>query len=129
MPGGDGTGPNGLGPMTGRALGFCAGYSVPGFANPVIGRGGFGGFGGFGGRGRGRGYRNMYWATGLPGWARYNTGAYYPNTPYVPPTFIPGQEAETLKNQAKYMQDNLNALNDRIQELEKLEAEKGKPEK
>ncbi|MCK4238634.1 MAG: DUF5320 domain-containing protein, partial [Candidatus Lokiarchaeota archaeon] len=28
MPGGDRTGPGGLGPMTGRALGYCAGYST-----------------------------------------------------------------------------------------------------
>jgi len=38
MPGGDGTGPAGLGPMTGRAAGYCAGYPVPGFMNPVPGR-------------------------------------------------------------------------------------------
>lgn len=25
MPGGDGTGPAGLGPMTGRGMGYCAG--------------------------------------------------------------------------------------------------------
>ena len=37
MPWGDGTGPTGLGPMTGRAAGFCAGYGVPGYANPVAG--------------------------------------------------------------------------------------------
>ena len=41
MPAGDGTGPAGLGPMTGRAAGFCAGYPVPGYMNPVLGRGGF----------------------------------------------------------------------------------------
>jgi len=35
MPRGDGTGPAGLGPMTGRAAGFCAGYPVPGYMNPV----------------------------------------------------------------------------------------------
>ena len=34
MPGGDGTGPWGLGPMTGRGAGFCAGFNVPGFMNP-----------------------------------------------------------------------------------------------
>ena len=39
MPWGDGTGPLGLGPMTGRAAGFCAGYPVPGFMNPIPGRG------------------------------------------------------------------------------------------
>ena len=41
MPFGDGTGPVGLGPMTGRAAGFCAGYPVPGYMNPAIGRAGF----------------------------------------------------------------------------------------
>jgi hypothetical protein len=35
MPRGDGTGPAGLGPMTGRAAGFCVGYPVPGYMNPV----------------------------------------------------------------------------------------------
>jgi len=38
MPRGDGTGPAGLGPMTGRAAGYCAGYGVPGFMNPNGGR-------------------------------------------------------------------------------------------
>jgi hypothetical protein len=35
MPRGDGTGPGGLGPMTGRAAGFCAGYPAPIYMNPV----------------------------------------------------------------------------------------------
>jgi len=34
MPRGDGTGPAGMGPMTGRAAGYCAGNSGPGFTNP-----------------------------------------------------------------------------------------------
>jgi hypothetical protein len=38
MPRGDGTGPAGMGPMTGRAAGYCAGYTVPGFMNPYGGR-------------------------------------------------------------------------------------------
>ena len=41
MPLGNGTGPAGMGPMTGRAAGFCAGYPVPGYMNPVAGRVGF----------------------------------------------------------------------------------------
>ncbi|AEA47877.1 DUF5320 domain-containing protein [Archaeoglobus veneficus] len=36
MPGGDGTGPWGLGPRTGRAAGLCAGYRMPGFANRFV---------------------------------------------------------------------------------------------
>jgi len=39
MPGGDRTGPMGMGPMTGRAAGYCAGFGVPGFMSPVPGRG------------------------------------------------------------------------------------------
>jgi hypothetical protein len=39
MPAGDGTGPLGFGPMTGRAAGYCAGYPVPGYMNPIAGRG------------------------------------------------------------------------------------------
>lgn len=73
MPAGNGTGPMGQGPMTGRGAEFCAGSGVPGYAN----RPGLGGFfwrfrpfgffnfsgrrlapvAGFGrGRGRGRGF-------------------------------------------------------------------------
>jgi len=35
MPRGNGTGPMGAGPMTGRAAGYCAGFATPGFANFV----------------------------------------------------------------------------------------------
>ena len=38
MPFGNGTGPAGMGPMTGRAAGYCAGYPVPGYMNPYVGR-------------------------------------------------------------------------------------------
>ena len=126
MPGGDGTGPAGFGPMTGHAAGYCAGYSAPGFANPIGGRGFFGrGGGGFGGRGRG--YRNIYYATGLPGWSRYPWGG-VANIPCS--TFnsqmTSEQEIELLKNQAKYMQEDINNVNERIKELESNPAGKEK---
>lgn len=128
MPRGDGTGPNGLGQMTGRAMGYCAGYSLPGFSNGGFGRG-LGRFGGGsrGGRGGGRGigFRNRYYANGPAGF----TGAYYPNVPIMPQNITAEQEAGALKNQATLMQDDLNALNQRIQELEKLEAEKERSKK
>jgi len=66
MPFGDGTGPRGMGPMTGRGAGYCAGFGQPGFTNPVSRRGRFG----FG-LGRGRRY-------GYPYAGRYGLG-----TPYV----------------------------------------------
>jgi len=36
MPRRDGTGPMGLGPMTGRGLGFCNGFSTSGFTNSFV---------------------------------------------------------------------------------------------
>lgn len=37
MPRGDRTGPAGLGPLTGRAAGYCAGHYVPGFLDGRVG--------------------------------------------------------------------------------------------
>ncbi len=36
MPFGNGTGPQGMGPMTGRGAGYCSGFNQPGFANPTL---------------------------------------------------------------------------------------------
>ena len=58
MPFGDGTGPRGMGSMTGRGLGYCTGFGRPGFASTTLRRDWFGfnrGFGRSVGRGRGRG--------------------------------------------------------------------------
>lgn len=51
MPGGDRTGPLGQGPLTGRRMGFCAGFNTAGFMNPKFGRGFGRGFGAGFGRG------------------------------------------------------------------------------
>jgi hypothetical protein len=142
MPGGDRTGPAGMGPMTGRAAGFCAGYPVPGYMNPVGGRG-YGGWGrGF--RGGGWGRRNWYYATGLTGWQRagYGMPAWggYVNPTYggavnpyayggaVSPYAYGGapsatgltaqQELDGLKGQAEYLEDALDGVKKRIEELE-----------
>ena len=51
MPRGDKTGPNGMGQITGRGMGYCNGYNSPGYTNPNFGREFRGGCGrGFGGR-------------------------------------------------------------------------------
>ncbi len=56
MPGGDRTGPMGMGPMTGRGAGDCSDVPTAGNANNVPGRGFARGRGGRGfGRGLGRG--------------------------------------------------------------------------
>ena len=127
MPWGNGTGPAGLGPMTGRGAGYCAGYGVPGYMNPAGGAyGGRYGYGRGGGFGRGGwGYRNMYYATGVPGWARYGTypyaGGYAPAAPYNPVDTEAAREAEEgyLKSQAELLRGNLNSLEKRLEELEK----------
>ena len=124
--------------MTGRVAGYCAGYAVPGFVNPAGGR-----FAGasrpfFGGRGgRGRGYRNWYWTTGLPGWHRYNVGmpawggvSAPPNYPYISPypspAVTPDQEKEILKEQADLLKQQLEDIQARVEELEKEPEKKEK---
>ena len=73
MPGGDGTGPGGMGPMTGRAAGYCAGYPVPGFMNPIGGRLGMGSFGGYPARRMPGAFANTFYGQG--GYPPY-AGAY-----------------------------------------------------
>ncbi len=145
MPRGDGTGPAGMGPMTGRAAGYCAGYPMPGFTNPIPGRGfggggrGFGGGGRGGGGGGGWGRRNQFYATGLTGWQRAGYG--YPAwggavpsygavpyaapfaggvAPYAAPYGAPTreQELQALQSQAEYLDDALGGIRKRIGELE-----------
>ncbi|MDD4980122.1 MAG: DUF5320 domain-containing protein [Candidatus Omnitrophica bacterium] len=125
MPRGDGTGPMGLGPMTGRAAGFCAGYSVPGYMNSIPGRGYFGRGRGFYGRGGGRGWRNLYYATGIPGWQRASMGmpAFGGAYPYAP-EMTSKQEADILKNEADFLKKQLEDVQARIEALEKVQAEK-----
>ncbi len=123
MPAGDGTGPYGGGPMTGRAMGFCAGSDRPGFANAGAGR--FIGWGGGGGRGRGRGYRNWYYATGLPGWMRTSTPRYAWNNPApMPYNYSAGisreDEINMLKDQADYFKSALDDIQKRLNELDEV---------
>lgn len=62
MPRGDGSGPLGMEPITGRGTGFCAGFKIPGYANARFERQMW--------FRRGRGYRRMLWlAEMLPGCA------------------------------------------------------------
>lgn len=143
MPRGDGTGPAGMGPMTGRAAGFCAGSGAPGFASaPGWGRGygmGYGrGFGagwgrGFGlGRGWGRGY-------GWRAWGRPSWGA--PAYPATGPAWTPQaaswgnpwsvaeisreEELEYLRGQAAALKGELDSISQRVSELE-IEPEGGR---
>jgi len=126
MPRGDGTGPAGMGPMTGRAAGFCAGYPVPGYMNPVGGRGYWGGGRGGGGWGRGRG-RGFGWAGagyGYPAWGGAAATLYEPYSAPFAPTMTAEQELTGLKQQADYFQDTLDEIKKRIEELESQKSSK-----
>ncbi len=130
MPWGDRTGPWGMGPMTGRAAGFCAGFGMPGYMNQIpggrfgmgFGRGRGGGFRGRGFGGGGRGWRHWYYATGLPGWMRFG-GGYpwavpwgHPGPAYAGPD--PETEKQALKNQADALQAELDFIRMRLADLE-----------
>ncbi|NSW90105.1 MAG: DUF5320 domain-containing protein [Firmicutes bacterium] len=118
MPRGDGTGPMGMGPMTGRAAGFCAGFSVPGYMNPFPRYGiGFG---------RGRGFRRMAYLTGLPGWIRFGypwIGFGYPGYPMyyggAYRTAPAADEKEFLKMQKDFLEEQLKQVNEQLGNLEK----------
>ncbi|MBN2555833.1 MAG: DUF5320 domain-containing protein [Anaerolineales bacterium] len=121
MPGGDRTGPNGEGPMTGRGSGYCGGSDTPGYAGPR-------GYGRGFERGYGRGFRYGFgmrrgWGRG---WGRPYPGGYAPNAfprdPYFAAPLDPGSEAAFLKNQAEALKQDLEAISKRLTELE------GKPE-
>jgi len=137
MPRGDGTGPAGMGPMTGRAAGYCAGYPAPGYMNPAGGRGYWGaGRGRGGGWGRGRGFgRGFGWAGagyGMPAWgggaSPYAYGGAvnpyaYGGAPFAP-TITPQQELDGLKGQAEYLEDALDGIKKRIEEFESQKSSK-----
>ncbi len=105
MPGGDGTGPMGMGSMTGRAAGFCAGYASPGRMNAAGGRG----------RGGGGGRRSGF-GVGRFGWAPMPAGypAYGPVAPAAPTR---EQELDALKQQAAHFQGALTDIQQRIDAL------------
>jgi len=119
MPFGDRTGPLGLGPMTGRGAGYCAGYPVPGYMNPIPGWG----FWGRGWFGRGRGWRHWYYLTGLPGWIRAGLG--YPAFGMLPMPYgyepTPKEEMAILKEQAEILKKQLEDVQNRISTLEKAQ--------
>ncbi|MFH1418172.1 MAG: DUF5320 domain-containing protein [Planctomycetota bacterium] len=121
MPAGDGTGPMGAGPMTGRGAGYCGGLQVPGYMNSMPGRGfGMGRGRGQGrGWGRGRGRRCGWYPLGAPGVQR----------PYRQPSHCDApsgeQESQALRSQAEHLEGTLDEIKRRIAELESAPGREG----
>jgi len=107
MPGGDRTGPQGMGPMTGRRMGYCSGYNSPGYANPGPRR--------FFGRGFGRGF----------GWRRWGFAPIervvpvQPYTPYQPQQPTKEQEVTMLEDDAKAVEAEQKALSQELEAIKK----------
>ena len=104
MPGFNGTGPRGMGPMTGGGRGFCspwgigaafAGYGIPprvGYGYPYYGR------------------------VGMP-YSAYGMPATAPGAVPFAPQMTREQELDSLKNQAQAMRGQLGQIETRVQQL------------
>ena len=98
MPGFDGTGPRGLGPMTGGGRGFCA-IPLPGSWPTYLGRG-------------------AYPPYGVPrGMSYYGAGSTTPGAVPFAPQMTREEELDSLKNQAQAMRGQLEQIEARIQQL------------
>ena len=94
MPGFDGTGPRGMGPMTGGSRGFCSPRGLGVASRP---------YGAF--QGRGYGYPYYTAEPGAPG-----------AVPFTP-QMTREQEIDFLKNQSQTMKGQLEQIESRIQKL------------
>jgi len=98
MPGFDGTGPRGLGPMTGGGRGFCA-IPLPGSRPTCLGRGASPPYG-------------VLWS--MP---YYGAGSTTPGAVPSAPQMTRKEELDLLKSQAQAMRKQLKQIEARIQQL------------
>ena len=105
MPGFDGTGPKGQGPMTGRGQGYC--LTPEHYFQPRS----------WGFRGFGHGWRNRYFATGTRGafWGREFKE-------HEPDIFIK-DKVEMLQDEANYYERELKNIREEIDKLQKSDSE------
>ena len=105
MPGFDGTGPGGRGPMTGWGRGYCSestGYGRPEYRT----------YGRSGGS-RGRGWRNQYWLTGVPAWARWGSPVRFE------PELTKQEQMKMLQEEAKNLESELDHVKKELEKLNK----------
>ncbi len=99
MPLGDGTGPFGMGPGTGRRMWFCHGYNPTGYTKPLP-RSGLG--------------RMNRFRLGSAGGSRRFFYPFYDDYPDI----FQSSEKEILMEQAKILENQLKAIKERIEKLE-----------
>lgn len=109
MPRGDGTGPIGMGPMTGRRMGYCVDRTMPASEIRGYGRG----------MGRGRGFRGRYRTTDMAGCMRL--GAYpYDAAPFAG-RMSTTDKKEFLQQQADLFEKQLNQIREQLNTIEENE--------
>lgn len=126
MPLGDGKGPLGLGPMTGKRAGYCAGYPESGYLKPCPGRGLRLGLGNQAGLRRGSGREaNRVIGHGI-GRSRGRGRWLCPQglkeklmkrIPFSAAKTNPQIEISVLEQQAKILQKQLDAISQRLEHL------------
>jgi hypothetical protein len=112
MPRGDQTGPEGMGPMSGRGAGFCAGYDMPGCVNPTYYRM------------RGRAWRRheghaMRHYGGHFGWM-YNAAYAVP----FPAEMSAEEKLSQLKTREDWLKEQLEEVHGDMERLQKEKPEK-----
>lgn len=124
MPGRNGKGPMGMGPGSGRGAGRCRGrgFGASGYTNTgsrwesnigfdpsdAVDRGQ---------PGRGRGWRNMFRATGLPGWLRSG------DAPVLDQNQNSEEEKALLANRLEILQTEIESIKQRLSEMKSDAAE------
>jgi hypothetical protein len=117
MPRGDRTGPLGEGPMTGRQLGYGAGFDSPGYtkgAGERLGRG-------FRGRGAGfgRGYGRGFFRQG------FDPGYFWRGQEPAQPADIHGEtDIDTLKSEIRDLKDRLSTIMKHMESFTSVKDEK-----
>ncbi len=114
MPRGDRRGPSGMGPMTGRAAGFCNGSNAPGFMNT-------GAMGGYGqGMGAGRGFRGgFHGAANGAGYGRGQGMGFQPS--YTAPVYSKESEKGYIENEVSFLKEQLKTLEARLADMQEDE--------
>ena len=105
MPRGNGTGPMGMGSMTGRGAGYCSGNKASGFATAGRGAGSWSGPGMGFAKGRCWGAQNMYSRGGM-GYGKLGA-------------MSPDLEKTALTSQADVLQRELDMIRKRLDDMEK----------
>ncbi len=125
MPRGDRTGPQGMGPRTGRGMGYCSGFDAPGFMNSVSGAVGRFFSGGLGlARGRGRAMpgsgMGMAWRRGGGRGRGYDSFPNYPDS--VPsPSLSPEEERTAIEGTIGALKSRIETMERRLSDLSEKE--------